>query len=161
MTSAPFGFPATLDEIVTRNRDRWQIGLATAAEMAALAGAVRAAPGEEKDLLADWRLIAIRDLHVTVSPFRVGPRCAASTARRSAPRHATHHHHPPLVRENSGLDAEGASRPLFSRNRGFPPSSATRRHPAPPPAAHGDGPASAAVTDGLQAPYSEDAGMPT
>lgn len=64
MTSAPFGLPATLDEIVTRNRDRWQIGLATATEVAALAGAVRAAPGEERDLLADWRLIAIRDRHV-------------------------------------------------------------------------------------------------
>lgn len=64
MTSAPFSLPATLDEIVTRNRDRWQIGLATAAEIAALAGALHAAPGEEKDLLADWRLIAIRDRHV-------------------------------------------------------------------------------------------------
>lgn len=61
MTSAPFGLPATLDEIVTRNRDRWQIGLATAAEIAALAGAVRAAPGEERDLLANWRLVAIRN----------------------------------------------------------------------------------------------------
>lgn len=64
MTLAPFGLPATLDEIVTRNRERWQIGLATATETAALAGAVCAAPGEERDILADWRLIAIRDRHM-------------------------------------------------------------------------------------------------
>lgn len=69
MTSAPFRLPATLDEIVTRNRDRWQIGLATAAEIAALAGAVRAAPGEKKDILADWRLIAIRDRHTGEAMF--------------------------------------------------------------------------------------------
>lgn len=61
MTSAPFGLPATLDEIVTRNRDRWRIGLATAAEIAALTGAVRATPGEERDLLVNWRLVAIRN----------------------------------------------------------------------------------------------------
>lgn len=61
MTQAPFGLPATLDEIVTRNRDRWQIGLATAAEIAALTGSICATPGEERDILADWRIVAIRD----------------------------------------------------------------------------------------------------
>lgn len=69
--------------------------------------------------------------------FSSWPRRATSTARRSAPRRATRRHHPPLVLENSGLDAEGACRPLFSRNPGFRPSPATRHHRAPPPVAHG------------------------
>ncbi|MGH7058068.1 MAG: hypothetical protein ACREFZ_09345, partial [Acetobacteraceae bacterium] len=64
MSPAPFGLPATLDEIVTRNRNRWQIGLATAAEIAALVSAVHSAPGEERDILADWRPVAVRDRHM-------------------------------------------------------------------------------------------------
>jgi hypothetical protein len=55
-------FPTILDEIVTRNRDRVQIGLATESEVAALAAAVDCGPGEEKDVLNGWRLVAMRHL---------------------------------------------------------------------------------------------------
>ena len=63
MTREPqFPFPTTLDEIVTRNRDRIQIGLATESEVAALAAAVDCGPGAEKDVLNAWRLVAMRHL---------------------------------------------------------------------------------------------------
>lgn len=50
-----------LDEILTRQRDRANIGLATAAEVAALATKI-ADPGPwgVRDLLDDWRFVALR-----------------------------------------------------------------------------------------------------
>lgn len=52
----------TLDAIVTRGRERFQIGLATPAEMATLAAIIDVAAGSEKDVLEDWRLVALRNL---------------------------------------------------------------------------------------------------
>jgi hypothetical protein len=52
--------PATLDAIVTRNRERCEIGLATEAEIEALHGDIDAPASREKDLLTDYRFIAFR-----------------------------------------------------------------------------------------------------
>jgi hypothetical protein len=63
MTTAPkIPTPATLDEIVTRHRGVIQIGLATEAEIATLAGVVDAGPNQGKDMLSDWRLVSIRHI---------------------------------------------------------------------------------------------------
>lgn len=53
--------PTTLDEVVTKNRELYEIRLATQDEIDALRGEIDAPTGAEKDVMCDWRLIAIRD----------------------------------------------------------------------------------------------------
>ncbi|MDB5411530.1 MAG: hypothetical protein JWL84_6442 [Rhodospirillales bacterium] len=52
--------PRSLDDVVRANRDRFQIGLATAAEAAARAA--RIAPACTRDTIEVWRIIAFRSL---------------------------------------------------------------------------------------------------
>lgn len=63
--------PRSLDDVVRQNRDQFQIGLATADEIAALAGGVERGP--VKATLDDWRLIAIRSFNSerSLEPDRV------------------------------------------------------------------------------------------
>jgi hypothetical protein len=51
--------PTTLDDIVRRNRDRFEVGLATAAELAAVTGGLDS-PGTPRGRIDDWRVIALR-----------------------------------------------------------------------------------------------------
>ena len=53
------GLPARLEDIVRRNRHRFEVGLATAEEIADVTGRVAVA-GREKGSIADWRIVALR-----------------------------------------------------------------------------------------------------
>jgi hypothetical protein len=57
-------FPKSLDDIVRRSRDRFQIGLATAEELALLAATVE--DGPIRDTIAEWRIIAFRPIGLGV-----------------------------------------------------------------------------------------------
>jgi hypothetical protein len=50
--------PRSLEDIVRKSRDQFQIGLATAEELAVLAATIEAGP--IRDTIADWRIIAFR-----------------------------------------------------------------------------------------------------
>jgi hypothetical protein len=52
--------PSSLDDIVRKNRDQVQIGLATIEEIAAREGAIE--PGPALDTIDEWRVVAIRQL---------------------------------------------------------------------------------------------------
>ncbi len=52
--------PRSLDDIVRKNRDRVQIGLARREELAVRAATIE--PGRVKDTITDWRMIAFRAL---------------------------------------------------------------------------------------------------
>jgi hypothetical protein len=52
--------PASLDDIVRTNRHRFEVGLATEAEIAAVTGCVPST-GAAKGVIDDWRLVALRD----------------------------------------------------------------------------------------------------
>lgn len=54
------GIPATLCDLVRRNRDRLEVGLATAAEVAAVTGEVDAS-GMARGQIDDWHVVALRD----------------------------------------------------------------------------------------------------
>jgi hypothetical protein len=53
-------FPKSLDDIVRKNREHVQIGLATAEELASRAARIE--PGRPVDTIDQWRLIAFRAL---------------------------------------------------------------------------------------------------
>jgi hypothetical protein len=65
---SPQGFPQALGDIVVRNRDLFELGFATAAELAAVTGDVDAI-GVPRGRIDHWRVIALRDRvigHVTL-----------------------------------------------------------------------------------------------
>jgi hypothetical protein len=62
--------PTCLDQIVTRNRDRFSLGLATEAEIAALTAPVL--PGYQRGQIEDWRLIATRQIGEAPILFLLG-----------------------------------------------------------------------------------------
>lgn len=55
--------PRRLDDIVRRNRDLFEIGLATASELAAATGDVDSV-GAPRGLIDGWHVIAFRDLSI-------------------------------------------------------------------------------------------------
>jgi hypothetical protein len=61
-------FPRSLDDIVRINRDRYQIGLATPDELAALVGSVDL--GRVKSTLDEWRFVAFRNVASDSAPGR-------------------------------------------------------------------------------------------
>jgi hypothetical protein len=56
--------PRSLEDIVRKARDQFQIGLATAEEMAVLAATVEAGP--IRDTITEWRIIAFRAISLSV-----------------------------------------------------------------------------------------------
>jgi hypothetical protein len=56
--------PRSLEDIVRKSRDQFQIALATAEELAVLAAAIEAGP--IRDTIADWRIIAFRAIGLAV-----------------------------------------------------------------------------------------------
>src|SRR5260221_8398722 len=56
--------PRSLEDIVRKARDQFQIGLATAEEMAVLAATVQAGP--IRDTITEWRTIAFRAISLSV-----------------------------------------------------------------------------------------------
>jgi hypothetical protein len=76
--------PTALDEIVTLERDTVEIGLATGQEIASLAAVIDCAPGAEKEILLDWRLVAVResgDLFITPLCDAARPRSTWGTSK--------------------------------------------------------------------------------
>ena len=62
MTDVPIEeMPTTLDAIVRRNRDLFQVGFATATELAAVTGDIQT-DGVIRSEILDWHVIALRDL---------------------------------------------------------------------------------------------------
>jgi hypothetical protein len=61
--------PKSLDDIVRKNRDVLQLGLATAGELAVLAATIE--PGHSRDTIEEWRIVAFR---------AIGPRSDADMA---------------------------------------------------------------------------------
>jgi hypothetical protein len=61
-------FPRSLDDIVRVNRDRYQLGIATPDEFAALVGNVE--PGRVKATLDQWRIVAFRNIASDLAPGR-------------------------------------------------------------------------------------------
>lgn len=55
--------PKSLDDLVRKARDHFQIGLATSGEMAALAAPIGF--GRVRDTISGWRIVAFRDLDPT------------------------------------------------------------------------------------------------
>jgi hypothetical protein len=56
--------PKSLDDIVRKSRDRFQIALATAEELAGLAATIEAGP--IRDTITEWRIIAFRAIGLSV-----------------------------------------------------------------------------------------------
>lgn len=73
-------YPTKLDEIVRRHRERFEVGLATAAEQAAITGDVdtRATP---RDTIKTWHLIALRDRTLGQTTMHVLGRVHPDVAR--------------------------------------------------------------------------------
>ena len=62
--------PTTLDAIVRRNRDRFEVGFATATELAAVTGDIRT-QGIIRSEILGWHLIALRDLGQKQMTFHI------------------------------------------------------------------------------------------
>ena len=56
--------PKSLDDIVRKSRDRFQIALATVEELAGLAATIEAGP--IRDTITEWRIIAFRAIGLSV-----------------------------------------------------------------------------------------------
>src|SRR5260221_3833018 len=56
--------PKSLEDIVRKSRDQFQIGLATAEELAVLAATIEAGP--IRDTITEWRIIAVRSIGLAV-----------------------------------------------------------------------------------------------
>ena len=71
MTDVPIEeMPTTLDAIVRRNRDRFEVGFATATELAAVTGDIRT-QGIIRSEILGWHLIALRDLGQKQMTFHI------------------------------------------------------------------------------------------
>jgi hypothetical protein len=66
----PEDLPTTLDQIVRRNRDLLSIGLATAAELAAVTGDVDTV-GAPRGRIDDWRVTALRHRAIALNTLHV------------------------------------------------------------------------------------------
>ncbi len=114
--------PKSLDDIVRRSRDRVQIGLAMAEELAALAATVE--PGPIRDTMAEWRIIAIR----TIDPSIDARTTAVSRSHLSLLGWAAGMRCPRLTSEIAQIDISGrlvrtrnSLYRLGSRGEGEPP----------------------------------------
>jgi hypothetical protein len=56
--------PKSLEDIVRKSRDQFQIGLATAEELAVLAATIEAGP--IRDTITEWRIIAFRTIGLSI-----------------------------------------------------------------------------------------------
>jgi hypothetical protein len=68
MSKNDLAIPSRLDDIVRRNRELFELGFATAAELAAVTGVLDGS-GSPRGTIDDWRIIALRDhvaKHVTL-----------------------------------------------------------------------------------------------
>jgi hypothetical protein len=76
-------FPTTLGELVRRNRDRLEVGLATEAELASVTGDLesRIAPVGRID---DWRVVALRDRTVAQTSMHIIGRFQKTRARMTS-----------------------------------------------------------------------------
>ena len=71
MTDVPIEeMPTTLDAIVRRNRDRFEVGFATATELAAVTGDLQTSGIIRSEILG-WHLIALRDLGQKQMTFHI------------------------------------------------------------------------------------------